>query len=137
MNDGDFTMSVEDNSASFSGKDKYVFDGAIEGKDIKADGNLNVTGVTTVDDLTVGGDATFNVDVEVKGNTDLNKVTSNNIVNSDTIKTKNLEVTGSAHFFELIIDKIKAAGGAVIFTPANGFEVDIIENVTDGFKLYW
>ncbi len=137
VNDGDFTMSVEDNSASFSGKDKYVFDGAIEGKDIKADGNLNVTGVTTVDDLTVNGDGTFNVDVEVKGKTDLTYVTSDNIVNSDTIKTKNLEVTGSAHFFELIIDKVKAAGGAAIFTPANGFNVDIVETVSDGYKLYW
>jgi len=60
------------------------------------------------------------------GDTKLNNVTSNNITNSDTIKTKNLEVTGTAHFFELIIDKIKSAGGAVMFTPADGFVVDIV-----------
>lgn len=137
VNDGDFVMSVEDNSASFSGKDKYVFDGDIEGKNIKADGNLNVTGASTLVDLMVSGDATFNSDIEVKGDSSLQNVTSTNITNSDTIKTKNLEVTGSAHFFELIIDKVKAAGGAVLFTPANGFEVDIVENVTNGYKLYW
>ena len=137
VNDGDFTMSVEDNSASFSGKDKYVFDGAIEGKDIKADGNLNVTGTSNVDDIIVGGDGIFNADMVVKGYSQLNEVASNNITNSDTIRTKNLEVTGSAHFFELIIDKIKAAGGAVLFTPANGFQVDVVEAVTDGYRLYW
>ena len=90
-----------------------------------------------MDDVNVGGDATFNVDIDVKGWSNLNEVVSNNITNSDTIKTKNLEVTGLAHFFELVIDKVKAAGGAVLFTPANGFNIDIVEAVTDGFKLYW
>lgn len=134
---GDLTISVEDKKAKFSGKDQYVFDGAIEGTDIKANGNLNVTGASTMNGVTVNGDAAFNKNIEVKGQSKLNDVSSNNITNSDTIKTKNLEVTGSAHFFELIIDKIKAAGGAVLFTPANGFKVDIVESVTDGYKLYW
>ena len=145
---GDLTISVEDKKAKFSGKDQYVFDGAIEGTDIKANGNLDVTGASTMNSVTVNGastmnsvtvngDAAFNKNIEVKGQSKLNDVSSNNITNSDTIKTKNLEVTGSAHFFELIIDKIKAAGGAVLFTPANGFKVDIVESVTDGYKLYW
>ena len=134
---GDLTISVEDKKAKFSGKDQYVFDRAIEGTDIKANGNLNVTGASTMNGVTVNGDAAFNKNIEVKGQSNLTNVTSTNITNSDTIKTKNLEVTGSAHFFELIIDKIKAAGGAVLFTPANGFKVDIVESVTDGYKLYW
>lgn len=137
VNDGDLTISVKDRAATFSGKDKYTFDGAIEGTDIKANGNLDVTGASTMNGVTVNGDAAFNKNIEVKGQSKLNDVSSNNITNSDTIKTKNLEVTGSAHFFELIIDKIKAAGGAVLFTPANGFKVDIVESVTDGYKLYW
>ena len=134
---GDLTISVKDKAATFSGKDKYTFDGAIEGTDIKANGNLDVTGASTMNGVTVNGDAAFNKNIEVKGQSKLNAVSSNNITNSDTIKTKNLEVTGSAHFFELIIDKVKAAGGAVLFTPANGFKVDIVESVTDGYKLYW
>ena len=137
VNDGDLTISVKDRAATFSGKDKYTFDGAIEGTDIKANGNLDVTGASNMNGVTVNGDAAFNKNIEVKGQSKLNDVSSNNITNSDTIKTKNLEVTGSAHFFELIIDKIKAAGGAVLFTPANGFKVDIVESVTDGYKLYW
>lgn len=64
-------------------------------------------------------------------------ITSTNINNSGTIKTKNLEVTGLAHFFELVIDKIKSAGGAALFTPADGFDVDIVEEIEGGYRLYW
>lgn len=65
-------------------------------------------------------------------------INSTNITNKDTIKTKNLTVTGSAHFFELIIDKIKAAGGAALFTPADGFDVDLVQKNDNGsYTLYW
>lgn len=47
---------------------------------------------------------------------------------SENITTENLTVTKSAHFFELIIDKIKSAGGSVLLTPADGFKVDRIDN---------
>ena len=56
---------------------------------------------------------------------------------SDNITTENLTVTKSAHFFELIIDKIKAAGGAVLLTPADGFRVDKVAATSNGYKLYW
>lgn len=150
---GDLTMSVENADAQFSGKENYIFDGKIKGNSAEITNNIEVGGKGSFDsDLTVKGisklkDVTSNnisnadtirtKNLESYGNSTLNDVTSNNITNSDTIKTKNLEVTGSAHFFELIIDKIKAAGGAVLFTPANGFKVDIVESVTDGYKLYW
>ncbi len=137
VNDGDLTISVKDKAATFSGKDKYTFDGAIEGTDIKANGNLDVTGASTMNGVTVNGDAAFNKNIEVKGQSKLNDVSSNNITNSDTIKTKNLEVTGSAHFFELIIDKIKAAGGAVILSPADGFKVDKVSAISSGYRVYW
>lgn len=48
---------------------------------------------------------------------------------SENITTENLTVTKSAHFFELIIDKIKSAGGSVLLTPADGFKVDKVENL--------
>jgi hypothetical protein len=62
---------------------------------------------------------------------------TDNIVNTDTIKTKNLEVTGSSHFFELIIDKIKSAGGSMMLTPADGFEVEKIKSMANNITLYW
>lgn len=71
MNDGDLTISVKDKAATFSGKDKYTFDGAIEGTDIKANGNLDVTGASTMNGVTVNGDAAFNKNIEVKGQSKL------------------------------------------------------------------
>lgn len=53
------------------------------------------------------------------------------------LTTKNLTVTGLAHFFELIIDRIRAAGGAFLITPADGFEVEKVESITGGYRLYW
>lgn len=56
---------------------------------------------------------------------------------SENITTENLTVTRSAHFFELIIDKIKAAGGAVLLTPSDGFKVEKVVADGDDYKLYW
>ena len=98
-------------------------------------GTLNTSYATVDNDLTVGNSITtktINADV---GN--IKDIYSNNITNKKMIKTKDLTVTGTAHFFELVIDKIKAAGGAAIFTPADGFDIDIVEAVENGYKLYW
>ena len=57
---------------------------------------------------------------------------------SEEITTEFLTVTKSAHFFELIIDKIKASGGAAIFTPADGFKIADMSHVipvTNGYVL--
>lgn len=50
-----------------------------------------------------------------------------NITNSGSITTKDLTVTGLAHFFSLTIDEIRATGGAFLATPAGGFSADIVE----------
>lgn len=47
---------------------------------------------------------------------------------TNTIKTMNLEVQGSAHFFELVIEKIKAQGGQVIISPSL-FHIDYVGEV--------
>ena len=41
----------------------------------------------------------------------------------DTISTQTLNVTGAAHFWELVIDKVRAAGGNIIISPGS-FHVD-------------
>lgn len=53
------------------------------------------------------------------------------------ITTQYLTVTKSAHFFELIIDKIKAAGGSILLTPADGFRVDRVGNNSDGSRTLY
>lgn len=64
-----------------------------------------------------------------------------NALTSGTITTDFLNVTKQAHFFELIIDQIKAAGGAIILSPADGFKVDKVGVISSGtsqtFRLFW
>ena len=83
--------------------------------------------ISTINSNNIANTGTINTDT----------INSNNITNTDTIKTKNLEVTGSAHFFELIIDKIKSAGGSIMLTPADGFEVEKIKSMANNITLYW
>ena len=107
----------------------------INSETINNTGTLKTSYATIDNDLTVGNSVTaktINADV---GN--IKDIYSDNITNKKMIKTKDLTVTGTAHFFELVIDKIKAAGGAAIFTPADGFDIDVVEAVENGYKLYW
>lgn len=95
-------------------------------KNIENEGNLNVSGDTTLKNTTIDGN------LNVSGDT-----TTTNITNNNSIKTKDLIVTGSAHFFKLIIDKVKAAGGAVLLTPADGFQVDAVQSIEGGYRLFY
>lgn len=57
------------------------------------------------------------------------------ITNSGTITTKNLNVTNKATFFELEIQKAKAAGGMSV-NSAGTFHIDAVEETPDGFVCY-
>ena len=57
------------------------------------------------------------------------------ITNSGNIMTKNLTVTGKATFFELEIQKAKAAGGMSV-NSAGTFHIDAVEETPDGFVCY-
>lgn len=117
-------------------------------------GNLTVHG----GDLTVeedeqgnGGDAHIGGSLTVDGLTRLfeaiiqNLTVNNNFSVGGTATIHNLIVTGVAHFFKVIIDEIKAAGGALVLTAADGFNVDLVEDITltlngrsiAGKRLYW
>lgn len=90
--------------------------------DMSTGSNLHVNQSAEIgQDIKVRGNATIGGDLNVKGNTSL----------------KDLTVTGSAHFFELVIDKIKAAGGTYIFSAANSFNVERVAVGSDVVRLYW
>lgn len=142
------------NSATINNSDHIVNNGNItntgdinntgnfsNGGNITNDGNITNTGTLKTADATVDNDLTVGKSVTTKTiNADVGNIKdiySDNITNKKMIKTKDLTVTGTAHFFELVIDKIKAAGGAAIFTPADGFDIDVVEAVENGYKLYW
>ena len=130
------------NSATINNSANIVNGGNITNTgDINNTGNITNTGTLKTADATVDNDLTVGKTVTAKTiNADVGNIKdiySDNITNKKMIKTKDLTVTGTAHFFELVIDKIKAAGGAAIFTPADGFDIDVVEAVENGYKLYW
>ena len=125
------------NSANINNSENIVNSGDItntgnfnNGGNITNDGNITNTGVLNTADATVDNDLTVG-----------NSVTANTINATNgsisNFKTKNLTVTGTANFFKLVIDKIKASGGAALFTPADGFDIDVVEAGENGYKLYW
>lgn len=132
--------------------DTLVIDSSLSGKTAYFE-KLNVDNVSvynTLDSLVINS-STSNTQVinASTGNIhDLNvslgniKILNSSVGNiselhSNDIFTKNLTVTGLAHFFELVIDRIKSAGGAVLFTPADGFQIESFEQSTNGYKLFW
>ena len=77
------------------------------------------------------GDINNNGDITNKGNIH----NTGDITNSGTITTKNINVTGKATFFELEIQKAKAAGGMSV-NSAGTFHIDAVEETVDGFVCY-
>lgn len=100
-------------------------------------GTLNV-----YDNIYSTGSGEFDGDLNVvDGSVNADKIIANDGKFAGTITTKNLTVTGLAHFFELVIDKIRSAGGAQIFSPAEGFKVEAVNRfVHQGMvrrRLWW
>lgn len=102
----------------FNGKQDVNGDITTNG-DVNFYGNLNFKG-------------TYDPDDDLNGNLNIGNVNADNghfkEMNADLLKSAkayidNLTVTGSAHFFELIIDKIRSVGGAIMLTPGDGFEL--------------
>ena len=62
-------------------------------------------------------------------------VNKGDITNSGTITTKNLNVTGKATFFELMIQITKAAGGMTVYSPG-AFHIDAVKDAGDYFACF-
>ena len=62
-------------------------------------------------------------------------VNDGDITNTGTITTKNLNVTGKATFFELMIQITKAAGGMTVYSPG-AFHIDAVEDEGDYFACF-
>ena len=77
------------------------------------------------------GDINNNGDITNTGNID----NTGDITNSGNIMTNNLTVTGKATFFELDIQKAKAAGGMSV-NSAGSFHIDAVVETPDGFVCY-
>ena len=119
--DGDMTVN---GNVSISGNVKAT-NGAIT--DIESESITNVGTITTdtVDATTING---VNADIS-------NKLKVKDILSTD-ITTDYLTVTKSAHFWELVTDKISSTKGAIIVSPANCM-VEDLTNDNGTYTLYW
>ena len=55
-------------------------------------------------------------------------------IEAGDIRTENLTVTKSAHFFQLLIDEVKSTSGQIIITPANA-KIDKVETVERDYPI--
>ena len=100
--------------------------------------------ITFLKGLAVGGAKKYGIDAEgvatllkVIADSGVIGALTNTTLTSEEASIKNLTVTGAAHFFRLIIDEIKASGGSVLVTPANGFKVAKVVKDGSNFNLYF
>lgn len=109
------------------------------------DGDIVTTGnITNLSSSTGAFDKTIDMEqVNVKLGTHNTFDSLQGSINSElfasNITTDNLTVLRSAHFFELVIDKVKASGGSALFTAADGFTVEKIDSTSlnDYHIIYW
>ena len=124
-----------------------VTDEGTDGGNINADGDItagnNVIGKKFIGDVEADNITANSGNItSLKGtsleydNADIKKAVID-VLLSENITTERLTVTKQAHFFELIIDKIKAAGGAILLTPADGFKVDLVIEFEEYYKVMW
>lgn len=163
-----YVQGDDDSEGNFIGGSIYAVDTSLSGNlytagDTSIGGNTSLLGNLTVDGNTNISGTTYLTDLQVSNTGYISNLTANSgnitdlsgesisydsatfkkaiidTLNSTEITTDYLTVTKQAHFFELVIDKIKAAGGAVILSPADGFKIDKIDSSKDDkhIYLYW
>lgn len=136
---GDITTS-----GNITAQGNLTVGGSITSGNITSSGDISGVNLTLTDDITCDdvisrGDIQT-TDISCANINCVNDITTNNIISEDgtisNLFVDFLTVTKQAHFFELVIDKIKANAGQVILSAANAV-VDKVVPVTDGYKLYW
>ena len=94
----------------------------------------------TVDTKTINADDGFISEISSENITNNGKITSASAdikkLISENITTEYLTVTKQAHFWELVIDKIKSTSGAVIVTPANATVEMVTSSTSNGVTSY-
>ncbi len=60
-----------------------------------------------------------------------------NILTSKDITCEKLTVTKQAHFFKLIIDEIKAAGGQIVLSYADCTAEKVVRQTNGNYRVYW
>ena len=119
--DGDMTVN---GNVSINGN-VTATNGAITNIESESITNTGTITTGTVDATTING-----VNANISNQLNIKDIISKNIT------TDYLTVTKSAHFWELVIDKISSTKGAIIVSPANCIVEDVL-NEDGQYTLYW
>ena len=92
-------------------------------------GTINTIGATTANLTAVNSDNANTVNLNVTVQAIIKAL------QSEDITCDNLNVTKAAHFFQLMIDEIKATQGQIIITPANA-KIDKVDDSTN-YRCYF
>ncbi len=139
-NGGNVTYNKSGNTTTASGNSfnpvniwgQYFDDSEDVNGSMEVQGDITATGTVSAPEVDTSLLVATNAQIDSLTATAANIET----LDSSTINVHNLTVTGSAHFFELIIDKLKSVGGTVILSAASA-KVDKVVSVSGGYKLYW
>lgn len=117
--------------------------------DMTVNGNVSISGNVTATNGAISNIESENITNLGALTTDTVDATTINVVNADIsnqlnvndilsigITTDYLTVTKSAHFWELVVDKISSTKGAIIVSPANCI-VEDLDNNNGTYTLYW
>lgn len=137
---GDINVKATEDDEGLEGGNIYADVDIQAGNNVigkKFIGDVDADKVTTNNLTAITGDVTNLTGSTIKyADADFKQAVIDALTSVD-ITTENLTVTKQAHFFELLIDKIRAAGGAILLTPADGFKVDKVKELEAGYRLLW
>lgn len=118
--------------------------GSVEANSIHSHSTIEASGAISGDDGIFTGDVScVNVNcsnINCAGDIEANTVDTNELTATDgtitNLVTDFLTVTKQAHFFELIIDKLKSNSGQVILSAANA-KIDKVKPIGGQYMLFW
>lgn len=134
--DGDFSTSGKINAdGSITTTSNVEGDNIVAQSNITSNGTLNVKGDSVVNDIRATDCYVTNIltcDDFTAANAQITELLTTDLT------VDNLTVQKAAHFFELIIDKIKATQGQIIISPSNAEVVDVsFESTNNIYTLYF
>ena len=118
--------------------------GSVEANSIHSHSTIEAGGAISGDDGIFTGDVSC-IDIHCSninaaGDVEANNVETNELTATDgtitNLVTDFLTVTKQAHFFELIIDKLKSNSGQIILSAANA-KIDKVKPIGGQYMLFW
>lgn len=137
--DGDITTSGSITAQGDITANEITANGTLEANTIHSHTTIEAGGAISGDDGIFTGDVSC-IDIHCLNVNAADTIETNELTATDgtiaNLVTDFLTVTKQAHFFELIIDKLKSNSGQVILSAANA-KIDKVVKNEDDYYCYW